>query len=64
MFDFRCLGDILECGICNTAVDALSTVLAKNGPKDRYTLSQTTCHLLPGKYYQTVIIKYYIEFIF
>lgn len=39
--------DDLECKICNMAVDALSTVLQKNGPKE----NKTTCHLLPAKYY-------------
>lgn len=61
---FVYLGDILECGICNTAVDALSTVLSKNGPKDRDNVSDTTCRLLPAKYFQTVTIYYYIGFVF
>lgn len=46
--------DILECGICNTAVDALAIVLEKNGPKDKKIVAETTCHLLPAKYYQQV----------
>lgn len=43
--------DVLECGVCNTAVDALGTVLQKNGPKEREIVAETTCHLLPAKYY-------------
>lgn len=46
--------DVLECGICNTAVDNLATVLEKNGPKDKEIVIETTCHLLPAKYYQQV----------
>lgn len=53
-FNFVFTGDVLECGICNTAVDALSVVLQKNGPKDREILVETTCHLIPGKYNDAV----------
>lgn len=43
--------DILECGVCYSAVDALATVLEKHGPKDKDIVAETTCHLLPAKYY-------------
>lgn len=46
--------DVLECGVCNTAVDALGAVLEKNGPKDKDIVAETTCHLLPAKYYEQV----------
>lgn len=43
--------DILECGVCYSTVDALATVLDKHGPKDKDIVAETTCHLLPAKYY-------------
>lgn len=43
--------DIMECGVCYSAVDALATVLEKHGPKDKEIVVETTCHLLPAKYY-------------
>lgn len=46
--------DVLECGICNTAVDALAIVLEKNGSKEKEIVTATSCHLLPAKYYQQV----------
>lgn len=44
----------MECGLCNTATDALAVVLDKHGPKDREIVCETTCHLLPAKYYDSV----------
>lgn len=46
--------DVLECGICNTAVDALNVVLEKNGPKEKDIVAETTCHLLPANYFEQV----------
>lgn len=46
--------DVLECGVCNTAVDALATVLDKNGPKEQEMVVEIACHLMPAKYYQQV----------
>lgn len=43
--------DILECGVCYSTVDALGTVLDKHGPKEKEIVAETTCHLLPAKYY-------------
>lgn len=48
------LDDILQCGVCNMAVDAYSTVLSKNGRRDRPTLISVTCNLMPAKYHQQV----------
>lgn len=39
-------------GVCYSAVDALATVLEKHGPKDKDIVAETTCHLLPAKYYE------------
>lgn len=44
--------DVLECGVCYSAVDALATVLEKHGPKDKDIVAETTCHLLPAKYFE------------
>lgn len=53
--------DVLECGICNTAVDNLAIVLEKNGPKDKEIVIETTCHLMPAKYYQQVCNTHTLE---
>lgn len=39
--------DILECGVCNTVVDALATVYSHDGSKDMNIVSETTCNLIP-----------------
>lgn len=44
--------DVLECGVCYSAVDALATVLEKHGSKEKEIVVETTCHLLPAKYYE------------
>lgn len=51
------IAEVLECGVCGAAVDALSVVLAKHGPKDRDTVIETTCHLLPAKHNDDVNIS-------
>lgn len=56
--------DVLECGICNTAVDNLATVLEKNGPKDKEIVAETTCHMIPAKYYQQVCSKTFAHFLY
>lgn len=46
--------DILECGVCNAAVDALATVYAHDGSKDMDIVSETTCNLIPLKHKKEV----------
>lgn len=55
--------DVLECAVCNTAVDALATVLDKNGPKVQEIIVETACHLMPAQYHQKVCIDFEVFFI-
>lgn len=53
--------DILECGVCNAAVNTLTTIYSFNGPKDKDTLETITCNLLPLKYKEQVTGKLHFE---
>lgn len=46
--------EILECGVCNVAVDALKTVHSYHGSKDKDTISKVTCNLVPSMYREQV----------
>lgn len=46
--------DIMECGVCNTVVNALATVYSHDGSKEMDVVAETTCNLVPLKHQKEV----------